>query len=264
MNKVRIFSIVLCFCLVVGLITYTSCGGGDDEQQPDVFTRFDCPAVWAIAIDSLGAKWFGTYNDGVRYLDDNGTPTNTTDDTWVEFTFADGLADDFTHSIAIDASGVKWFGTTSGINYFDDAGTPTNTTDDTWVTYNTTDGLAGDYTTAVVIDVSGAKWIGCLGVSYFDDAGTPTIRGDDTWVTFTTADGLTNNGVETIAIDASGAKWIGSWGGNGVSYFDDMGTPTNKADDTWTIYEHYFTMAIVIDASGGKWFGTSVGASYLP
>ena len=52
--------------------------------------------------------------------------------TWTNYTAEDGLADNGVNSIAIDAQGNKWFGTSAGVSKFD--GT-------TWTTYTTADGL---------------------------------------------------------------------------------------------------------------------------
>ncbi len=256
-----------------GGVCYLDDKGTPTNKTDDIWVIFkpaDGLASWyidAVAIDTSGAKWILT-SGGLSYFDDNGTPTNKTDDTWVTFTTADGIPPSGLESIAIDATGGKWFGSWGGgVSYFDDNGTPTNKTDDLWVTFTTSDGLANNDVREIAVDTSGAKWIGTQGdgsgVNYFDDNGTPTNKTDDTWVTFTTADGLTSNGVEAVVIDGSGGKWFGSWGGNGVSYFDDKGTPADKSDDNWIIYGNGLTMAIAIDASGGKWFGGAEGASYL-
>ena len=64
--------------------------GNDDDSNSSIFTNFDVgSSVYEIAIDAAGGKWIGT-GDGVLYLDDNGTPTKKTDDTWISFTTATG------------------------------------------------------------------------------------------------------------------------------------------------------------------------------
>jgi hypothetical protein len=40
--------------------------------------------------------------------------------------------------------------------------------------------------------------------------------------------------ITAIANDASGGKWVSTV--DGVSYFHDNGTPTDKTDDTWTTF----------------------------
>jgi hypothetical protein len=72
----------------------------------------------------------------------------------------------------------------------------------------------------------------------------------------------------SLTFDASGGKWFGT-ANHKVSYFDDNGTPTNKADDTWTSFTKLDGLvdmpivAIAIDAVGGKWFASAEGARYL-
>ncbi|MBA7686768.1 hypothetical protein ES703_95226 [subsurface metagenome] len=121
--------------------------------------------VQAIAIDASGCKWFCTGGGGVSYLDDNGTPTNKTDDTWVTFTELDGLQSDWIEAIAIDASGGKWLGA-GYVSYLDDNGTPTNKGDDNVTIFSTYD--APFVVQAIAIDASGGKWFGSSyrGVSY--------------------------------------------------------------------------------------------------
>ena len=261
----------------------------DDNETPSnkaddtwsTFTTFDGLAnniVKEIFIDASGGKWLGTYGGGISHLDDNGTPANKSDDTWITFSPSDGLPYDFVGKITVDPAGGMWLlishegrldqsGCT--IIFFDDNGTLTNKTDDTWMPFYIEDGLAGNNVSAIGIDGFGEKWIGSTdrGLSYLDDNGTPENKTDDTWATFTTAHGLVDNNVMAVTLDGSGGKWLGTY--NGINYFDDNGTPTNKADDTWTTFTTIDGLAsndvraIEIDNSGGKWFGTWVGVSYL-
>ena len=245
----------------------------DDNNTPKdktddtwtTFTTIDGLAnnwIRALAIDMSGAKWIGTYGGGLSYIDDNGTPTDQNDDTWVTFTESDGLDYDYIMSVAIDAAGGKWIGTGNYMSFLDDKGTPTNKADDTWTNFTKLDGLADQLVYSIDFDTSGKKWIGNIGgANFFDDNGTPTSKADDTWTTFSTADGLAGPVVGDIGIDSSNAKWIGTQ--DGITYLDDHGTPANKTDDTVIV----FTMAdgltydepswsVVIDLAGNKWLGT--------
>jgi ligand-binding sensor domain-containing protein len=92
--------------------------------------------VMAIAIDSSGNKWFGTYNGVSKFDGTNWTTYNTSNS---------GLAHNFVKGIAIDASGNKWLGTYDGVSKFDG----TN-----WTTYDTSNsGLADHQVTAIAIEV---------------------------------------------------------------------------------------------------------------
>ncbi|MCC6607858.1 MAG: carboxypeptidase regulatory-like domain-containing protein [Anaerolineae bacterium] len=189
-------------------------------------------SIKAIATEG-NFLWVGTTGGVVRW--------DLTSDDYIKYITADGLADNYVQSVAIDNTGDKWFGTRDGgVSKFD--GT-------TWTTYTTDDGLMSNYVSAIAIDGAGNKWFGTLsGVSKFDGA---------TWTTYTTADGLMDNNVVSIAIDNVGNKWFGTRSG-GVSKFD--GT-------TWTTYTttdglvNNTVWTIAIDSAGDKWFGTYGGVS---
>lgn len=260
--------------VVLFAILMVACGGEEDGEKdsngdvtiPSIFTNFDVGSwVNAIGIDAADGKWIGT-DEGVSYLDDNGTPTNKADDSWTTFTTADGLAYDFVLAIGFDVLGRKWFATYGGgVSYLDDNDTPANKADDTWTTFTTADGLINNYVRVIAFDASGGKWFGATGdgVSYFDDNGTPTNKADDTWTSFTIWDGLADQYVDAIAIDSAGGKWFGTL--EGVNYLDDNGTPSNKSDDAWVTFTesdglvYDGTRDIVIDSSGGKWFAHGLG-----
>jgi len=226
--------------------------------------------VWAIAVDSRGRLWFGTYR-GVSVLDDGGTPFDKGDDTWVTFTTADGLADNWVYAIAVDSGGRLWFGTAmwfgpaSGVSVLDYGDTLFDKGDDTWTTFTTADGLADNYIRSIATDSGGRLWFGTRsgGVSVLDHGGTPFYKGDDTWTTFTTADGLANNLVWAIAIDGGNRAWFGTLGG--VSIVDHSSTPFDKRDDAWVTFTttdglaHNDVWAIAMDGGNRLWFGTFGG-----
>lgn len=248
-------------------VFYFNDNGTPLVETDDTRTSFNTETFQAVAIDASGGKWFATYinpyGTGIRYLDDSGTPANKFDDNWIDFTTADGLANNSVKDIAFDDSGGKWFGTyfSGGVSYLDDNNSPLQKNDDTWVTFTTADGLAGDSVTAIAIDPNGDKWFGIHDgkISYFDDNDTPTNKTDDTWITFTESDTLTNYEITSIDHDASGGIWVSSNGG-GISYLDYNNTPTNKADDTWVLFTssdglpYEFGLYLTLDSNGDKWF----------
>ena len=259
-------------------VSYLDDNGTPDNKTDDTwtsFTRDNVPfytQIYAIAIDSGGGKWFATgapsfqMGGGVRYLDDNGTPDNKADDTWISFKTDDGLVHDRVNAVAIDTGGGKWFGTGDGVSYLDDNGTPDNKADDTWTSFTNTDGLVDYRVISMAIDLGGGKWFGTGdSLSYLDDNGTVDNYSDDTWASFSTADGLIHRWVHAMAIDSGGGKWFGT---RGVNYLDDNSTPDNKSDDTWTSFTttdglvSNLVHAIAIDSSGGKWFATG-SVNYL-
>ena len=141
----------------------------------------------ALAVEG-NYVWAGTNGGVVRW--------DRTGGTYVKYTSADGLADNWVFAIAMDEAGHKWFGTYSGVSEFDGS---------TWTTYTEADGLADNWVYAIAIDEDGHKWFGTDGgVSEFDGS---------TWTTYRTADGLASNYVHAIAIDGAGHKWFGTYGG---------------------------------------------------
>ena len=106
--------------------------------------------------------------------------------------------ENYVFSMAIDASGNKWFGTWGGgVSRFDGV---------KWQNFTTDDGLAGNIVYAVTIDpYDGALWFGTNhGVSRFDG---------QIWTSMRLQDGLANENVYAIAIDSRRRVWLGEKGG---------------------------------------------------
>ena len=106
-------------------------------------------------------------------------------------------------SIAIDASGNKWFGTyESGLAKFD--GT-------IWTVYTTSNsGLPNNGVNSIAIDETGNKWLATAGGGLAKYDGT-------TWMVYNTANsGMPHNWVHSVVIDGNGNTWIGSEGGLSV------------------------------------------------
>ncbi|MCK4512364.1 hypothetical protein KAW64_11525, partial [bacterium] len=101
--------------------------------------------VRAIAEDTSGTLWFGTWHGVSRY---DGV-------SWTTYTTEDGLANDSVSAIAEDSSGDLWFGIVGGgVSRYDGV---------SWATYTTEHGLAGNYVNAVLEDSSGSLWFGTSG-----------------------------------------------------------------------------------------------------
>jgi len=192
----------------------------------------DLPDNWvgAIAIDTDGSKWFGTYNGATNF---DGT-------TWTVYDMNNsGLPDNDVYAIAVDPDGSKWFGTEGGgVARFDG---------NTWIVYNTSNsGLPANDVYAIAVDPDGSKWFGTPegGVAHFDG---------ETWTVYNTENsGLPSNVLRSITIDANGLKWFGTI--NGAASFD--GT-------TWTAYLPGLEVnAMAIDTDGSIWFGTYGAARF--
>jgi len=244
---------------------------GDDAWT--TFTTADGLAdngVTAIALDSGGRLWFGTWG-GVSVLDYSGSPSYKGDDTWTTFTTADGLANLSVRAIAADGGNRVWFGTEGGgVSLLDHGGSPFYKGDDAWTTFTESDGLAYNDVRALTVYSGNRAWFGTFGggVSVLGHSGTPFYKGDDTWTTFTTADGLADNDVLAIVVDGGNRLWFGTHIG-GASVLDHGGTPFDKQNDTWTAFTysdglaHNYVNTIAVDGGNRLWFGTWGGVGEL-
>jgi ligand-binding sensor domain-containing protein len=86
--------------------------------------------------------WAGTWGGGASHFDGK---------TWHNFTTDDGLAGNIVYSMAQDAKGVMWFGTSGGISRYDGK---------TWHNYNKETGLLEDHVYALAIAPNGDIWAG--------------------------------------------------------------------------------------------------------
>lgn len=193
--------------------------------------------VRSIAIDTDGAKWFGTDGGGLARFDGS---------TWTVYNPANSsLPDDEVYSIAIDTNGAKWFGTGGGgVARFDGS---------TWTIYQTGSGLPQDHVFAIAIDTDGAKWFGTGG-------GGVARFGGSTWTVYDTVNsGLPSDYVHAVAL-AADAAWFGTHDA-GVARFDGS---------TWTVYNSgnsdlptQGVLAIAVDLDGARWFATWDGVARL-
>ena len=230
--------------------------------------------VYAIAIDSLENKWFGTLYGITEYDGSN----------WTTYRTNDGLADNCITCIAIDAGGTKWFGTINGVSQFDGIH---------WVNYTTDNGLVDNNIRTIAIDTLGNKWFGTAsGISKFDginwityiDTTAKDSENNDIYSSiidkegtawFGTAGGLLKfdgitwimlysdmmTSVESIAIDSLGNKWFGANGkfGAGVYEFDGINWNIYTKFSTDMVFNVNSVHSIIIDVEGNKWFGTDSG-----
>jgi ligand-binding sensor domain-containing protein len=265
--------------LVMGVVALVSCSGGGQlpdgttpppASTPPLFTSFLLPWVKHLAIDSSAGKWIGTDTGGLYYFDDNGTPTNKDDDTWVTFTTSDGLPSNQVLCVEIDSGGAKWIGTyNGGVARLDDHGTPTDKADDTLTVFTKADGLVQNYVGIIAFDPSGGKWFGTTGnLSYLDDKGTPTNKADDTWVTYSkSVGGLLDQLVYDVVFETAGSAWIATL--SGMNYLDFNGTPTFGGDDTWASFTTadgivgMIVGTVKVDPTRGVWIGAGAGVNYL-
>lgn len=232
------------------------------------FTRQDGLAneyVFAIHVDSLGYKWFGTNAGGTsRYRDGN----------WKTYFPMHGLADYWVYSFAEQNNDQLWIGTWAGVNRVD----LKTMTFETFVQE-----LVNEWVYAIDIDASNQVWFGTEG-------GISMFNGDK-WHEWTHADGLgaanvlqhpasPNTGLGTrsrhdlnvlvdgqesynpnyvfsLKIDSEENIWAGTWGA-GVTRFD------GKKWTNFTVKDGLagnIVYCIAIDDHGILWFGTNHGLS---
>ena len=162
--------------------------------------------------------------------------------TWKNYTYLDGLEDDYIESIYQDRDGFLWFGTNSGgVSRYDG---------EKFINFTTDEGLASNFVRAIHEDKAGHLWFSTweVGVSRYDG---------EKFINFTTDEGLASNFVRAIHQDREGYIWFGTDGG--VSRYDGEKF-TNFTTDEGLISN--FVRAIHEDKTGHLWFGTwEVGVS---
>ena len=162
--------------------------------------------------------------------------------TWKNYTYLDGLKDNYIDSIYQDREGFLWFGTSSGVSRYDG---------EKFVNFTTDDGLASDSIRGIHEDKAGHLWFSTwgVGVSQYDG---------DKFINFTTDEGLASNFVRAIHQDREGYIWFATNDG-GVSRYDGEKFVNFTTDEGLV---SNFVRAIHEDKAGHLWFGTwEVGVS---
>lgn len=187
----------------VGGYIWAATTGGVARWLPDgssytVFTTADglvANYARAIAHDSAGHLWIGTYQGGVSRF-------NPTTNEWQTFNTANSeLPSNTVYAVFVDDYDVIWFGTQSGVaRYMPGTGG--------WTIFTTEDGLVGGSVQTIAVDNAGYFWFGTsVGASRFN----PVILD---WQNFTESDsGLSNDTVYDIATNDDGDVWFATlWG----------------------------------------------------
>ena len=166
------------------------------------------------------------------------------DESWKQFTTADGLPANEVRAIAEDTSGVLWFGTDGGGVARYDGGR--------WSVYTEKDGLVNNEARELAFDKDGVLWVGTpRGVSSFDGV---------KWNTYTTENsGLAANQVTAIAVDDRNRKWFGIYR-QGLVCFDGTSVEIYTTEDG---LPDNMIHCITFTVKGTMWIGTDQGASYL-
>lgn len=132
-------------------------------------------AYWpqVLAADARGFVWFG-YDDFaggdplppavLRRWDDAGTPWDTSDDNWLDYSGSDDVGLRRISALVIDDFDRKWMwnevsGSLLRIVSFDDGGSPSDLADDVWRSYGTYDDLSGLTMAGFIVDEHSNLWI---------------------------------------------------------------------------------------------------------
>ena len=191
--KNLLFRITLFLILLCSLYPLQSAG-----QQVRIFNSNNSglpgSIITAMAIDTQGNKWFGTYNGEVVKFDD----TN-----WIVYNQSNSeLSGYYIKSIAIDAQDNVWIGTVDLYGFESELMKFDNTD---WTIYNNSNsGLPFADISDIAIDASGNKWIGTYGggIIKFDDSN---------WTIYNSAStGLSLDNIHLVEIDRVGNMWVNS------------------------------------------------------
>ncbi len=185
-----------------------------------------------------------------------GGPSANAQENWLDISLRvqgpqEGLTVESAVTIAQDALGRLWFGSSDGLNLYDGYDTRTFKPD----LFDSTS-VSGTWTEEVFVDREGRIWIGLFdgGLERFDPV-------TETFLHYTRdpadPNSLSQDTVTTIIQDPDGTLWVGTHGG--LNRFDpstgiferfrhDPGDPTSLSNDQ--------VRSLLIDSKGTLWVGT--------
>ncbi len=215
-------------------------GTGDTTT---IFTKEDSGLLEDYYMDSLviddddhtwvtASGYYSSDPAGLHLLDDNNTPANLTDDTWLVFSTTDGLASPRAPGLVVGAEGLIHLATYAGVNLLDTAGTLWDKTDDRWLTVNARESLADYRVSDVAVGDDNVVWtldLGMTTASLLDWGGTPADKSDDRWAHMPV-------NAACLVRESSRYTWFGIYDSattTGLAVVDTQSTPLNTADDSW-------------------------------
>jgi len=228
-----------------------------------------------VALDRQEHVWVTTVAPGWI-----STACRLADDGWTIFEESDGLqTSNRLLGLLIDQLGRIWFGSWGGgISVLDDTGT-LGKEDDVWLHFDEENsgltGISQNPQYVVVTDIAQDQQ-GNFWFANFSGVESGLVVCDPTlsqWTAYSVRDGLVFPEVISLAIDKQGIKWVGALQ-EGMSRFDDSGTPFDKGDDdpifAWQTYSESSSdpalvitsdnvSSISIDKEGIVWIGTAGG-----
>ncbi|MBN1859606.1 hypothetical protein JW848_10470, partial [Candidatus Bipolaricaulota bacterium] len=181
--------------------------------------------VNVVAIDQEGRIWMGTAGGVVRW--------DTADDpaSYVHWTAADGLPDNWVSDIVVAPDGRVWVALATWL------GGVSTLVDGVWITFDDHDGLTSNFVRDLAVDEEGNLWAatanGLCVLTPMADSATGMLGATITTLVW---DGdPTASRLQGVAVDVRGRVWLWQGWGN-VVVLDPNGTPHDPADDVWTAY----------------------------
>jgi ligand-binding sensor domain-containing protein len=263
-----------------GVLWVGTDGGGIMKALGEDWTRYltEGPAgnnIEEVILDHQEHVWVSTIAPG--YV---AKANRLAEGRWTVFDEADGLeTGQGLPSLFVDHLGRKWFGSWGdGVGVLDDAGTLTKE-DDIWLHLDEENsGLKGVPQNPRYVVVAGIAqdeqnnyWF--LNYSGVESGLVVCDPALSEWTVYSVRDGLVFPEVQALAIDQEGIKWVGARQ-EGMSRFDDAGTPFDKMDDdslfAWQTYSESSSdlyrlivsdnvTSICVDGEGIVWIGTAAG-----
>ena len=249
-------------------VDYLDTGGTPFERGDDRWAHFDGEEVpgleglQGVLVGPGGIKYFWG-EQRVFAFDDNTTPWDRSDDSWVAHDtvlplWVSGVVDPQGVLLVVARTSLEADGTPR-IAVFDPGGNPGDDSDDAVTIIDS--GLPG-MGRNMTLDTDGQVWVGTEAEAYggnlfhWDRKGTPLDGSDDVWTPVRDQDGR----VWKLEADPTG----GVWGtlSEGVFQFFDGGTPTDLSDDYWHVYSELGS-AMDIGPGGVGWFRMPGGAGIL-
>ena len=224
-----------------------------------------------IMVDSSGDKW--TSKDGAQTVDrlnDGGTFTDKSDDTWTYYSQGSELQSGRVFSMQQDSQGNMWFGIRDESSPHETEPTlelliendPSTTSDDEWRAYQYGGELA-PFTAwdvrALALDQQERLWIVYSqgrGVDVWEFGDYYTYE-DDTITHYGQAGGLPSDTIHAVLVASDGRVWLGA--NNGLAVLDASG-------ETWTVLADLDVdevTDVAEDAQGHVWAATDQGVAML-
>jgi ligand-binding sensor domain-containing protein len=238
------------------------------NYKPPINFRLRSAYVNALAIDAQGSIWFATRNSVSKF----------DDISWVSYNnYSNNNLETNITTVAVDANGDKWFGTSDGnllkfngstwTHYYSGQSYRINAiafdkNGDKWVaTDNGIFKFNGSTWIRVIHPTETGKIFSCIAIDkqnniWFGGPDAGVLRFDRTnWIQYrrTTANDPKPQSTGSIAMDNDGSLWFTT--PLGVSKFDG----TNWTIFPKELYTYRSNSALVIDKKGNKWLGGKSG-----